>query len=173
MIDEITFALGRAHDSHVIAGKSVYALQRNQLNISLIAETLGAQYLFEASVQREGDQVRIPVNLVEREEERTVWLERFDDRLDDLFDLQDRIAAKVAGRILPSLRSAEIAHASTTPPENRSAYELFLTELHQMWSQQEDSNARALEIFDRSLAISEDYGAALAFKAWALALHSS
>ncbi|MDU8913955.1 hypothetical protein, partial [Aestuariicoccus sp. MJ-SS9] len=134
---------------------------------------LSVDYVVEGSVQRVGERVRISVKLAERDEGRTVWSERFNDRLDDLFDLQDRIAASVAGRILPSLRSAEIARARTTPPQNRSAYELFLTALPQMWSHQEDSNARALQLFDRALAISDDYGPALAFKAWALAQQSS
>lgn len=173
VVEEITSALGRIQDFHVIARQSVFALQRDQLNIPQIAETLGVEYVVEGSVQRAGDRVRISVNLVEGKEGRTVWSERFNDRLDDLFDLQDRIAGNVAGRILPSLRSAEIARASTTPPENRSAYEVFLTALPQMWSHQEGSNARALQIFDRSLALSADYGPALAFKAWALAQQSS
>lgn len=173
VVEEITSALGRVREFHVIARQSVFALHKDQLSVPQIAEILGVDYVVEGSVQRVGDRVRISVKLAEVQEGRAVWSERFNDRLDDLFDLQDRISGSVAGRILPSLRSAEIARARTTPPENRSAYELFLTALPQMWSHQEDSNARALELFDRALAISDDYGPALAFKAWALAQQSS
>ena len=104
--------------------------------------------------------------LVDGNAGRTLWSERFDDRLDDLFDLQDRIAAKVAGQISPNLRTAEIARARTSPPEDRTAYDLTLTALPHFWAHKREDNLSAINILDRAIACDPDYPLALALKAW-------
>lgn len=168
VVEEITGALGRVHEFHVIARQSAIAIIGEHLDVPQVAERLGVDYVVEGTVRRADDRVRISVQLVEGRDGRTIWTERFDDRLDDLFALQDRVAGQVAGQILPSLRNAEIARARTTPPESRNAYELFLTGLPHMWAHQRKSNARAIDLFDRALSIAPDYGPALAHKAWRL-----
>ncbi|PWE48554.1 hypothetical protein DEM26_17285 [Thioclava sp. NG1] len=173
VVEEITGALGRVHEFHVIARQSAIAIIGEHLDVPQVAERLGVDYVVEGTVRRADDRVRISVQLVEGRDGRTIWTERFDDRLDDLFALQDRVAGQVAGQILPSLRNAEIARARTTPPESRNAYELFLTGLPHMWAHQRKSNARAIDLFDRALSIAPDYGPALAHKAWALAQQCS
>ena len=55
-----------------------------------------------------------------------VWADRFDGRLDDIFDLQDQITASVVGAIEPKLRRAEIERAQRKPTESLHAYDLFL-----------------------------------------------
>lgn len=168
IVEEITGALSRVHDFHVIARQSAFALRGAALDPNEAADRLGADYLIEGTVRRAGDRVRIAVQLVSGRDARTLWSERFDDRMDDLFDLQDRIAAQVAGQIMPNIRTAEIARARTQPPESRSAYELVLTALPHFWAHERTENARALKLLDMALATAPDYGPALAYKAWAL-----
>ncbi len=166
VVEEITSALSHVHDFHVIARQSAYALRGHRLEVPAIGARLGIDYAVEGSVRRAGDRVRIAVQLVETCDGRTLWSERFDDRLDDLFDLQDRIAAQVAGQISPNLRTAEIARASNRPPEDRTAYELTLTALPQFWSHRREDNLKAIATLDRAIACDPDYPLALALKAW-------
>ena len=126
VVEEITGALSRVHEFDVIARQSAFALQGEALDVPQAAARLGAQYIVEGTVRRAGDRVRIAAQLVNGADGHTLWSERFDDRLDDLFDLQDRIASQVAGQISPSLRNAEIARATGRAPQNRSAYDLLL-----------------------------------------------
>ncbi|MEJ6502608.1 MAG: hypothetical protein QNL54_14095, partial [Rhodobacterales bacterium] len=127
VVEEITGALSRVRDFHVIARQSAFALQDMRITIPEIAAKLGVQYLVEGTVRRSGDKVRITAQLVHGADGRTLWSERFDDRLDDLFDLQDRVAAKIPGQISPSLREAEIRRATAIPPDQQTAYSLSLT----------------------------------------------
>ncbi|MGB7263093.1 MAG: hypothetical protein WBC68_13570 [Albidovulum sp.] len=166
IVEELTGALSRVHEFHVIARQSAFALRDERLSLPEIAARLGTDYLVEGSVRRVDARVRIAVQLVDGKDGRTLWSERFDDRIDDLFDLQDRIASQVAGRISPSLRAAEIARADIRPPESRSAYELVLSALPHFWSHQKDGNARALALFNAALVQDPNYGVALAMKAW-------
>lgn len=169
VVEEITGALGRVHDFHVIARQSTFALKDEALDAREVSERLGATYLVEGTVRRSGDRVRIAVTLVNGSDGRALWAERFDDQLDDLFDLQDRVAAKVAGQISPSLRLAEIDRARSTPPKDRSAYELVLSAMPYFWAHRNEDNLAAIELFDAALKRDPDYGLALAMKAWGLA----
>ena len=169
VVEEITGALSRVHDFHVIARQSTFALKDEALDAREVSERLGATYLVEGTVRRSGDRVRIAVALVNGSDGRALWSERFDDQLDDLFDLQDRVSAKVAGQISPSLRLAEVDRARSTPPKDRSAYELVLSAMPYFWAHRNEDNLAAIELFDAALKRDSDYGLALAMKAWGLA----
>lgn len=166
VVEEITAALSRADEFDVIARQSAFALRGEQIDIPTAAARLGAEYLVEGSVRRSGERVRIAVQLVAGADGRTLWSERFDDRMDDLFDLQDRIAAQVAGQVSPSLRQAEIIRARGHPPENRTAYELILTALPQFWTLRREGNLQALSLLAQALERDPDLVPALALKAW-------
>ncbi|PRY21465.1 TolB-like protein [Aliiruegeria haliotis] len=166
VVEEITGALSRVQAFHVIARQSAFALRGQVLSAPETAEALGTDYLLEGSVRRSGLRVRISVQLVRGHDGYTLWSERFDDRLDDLFDLQDRIATQVAGHLAPNLRTAEILRAGHTPPESRSAYELLLTALPHFWVHDPAENDRAIAMLDAALAKAPDFGAALAQRAW-------
>lgn len=166
IVEEITGTLSRVHDFHVIARQSAYALRGGGLDAPAASRQLGAQYLIEGSVRRSGERVRIAVQLVNGADGHLLWSERFDDRIDDLFELQDRIAAKVAGQISPSLRMAEIVRARSTPPADRSAYELVLSALPHFWAHRKEDNARAIALLADALTRDPDAAWALAMKAW-------
>ena len=169
VVEEITGALSRVREFDVIARQSAFALRDARPDIPQVAAQLGVDYIVEGSVRRAGERVRIATQLVRGKDGHMLWSEHFDDRLDDLFDLQDRIAAAVAGQIAPSLRAAEIARARTTPPADRTAYELLLTALPHFWAHRKDENARAIALLDAALQRAPDYGPALAYRAWAQA----
>ncbi|MBT9385345.1 hypothetical protein KM176_15845 [Pseudooceanicola sp. CBS1P-1] len=166
IVEEITAALSRSRDFDVIARQSTVMLRASPLPVPEIAARLGASYLLQGAVRRSGDRVRISVQLVGGRDGRTRWSGRFDDRLDDLMDLQDRIAAHVAGQLSPNLRAAEILRARRTAPEDRSSYELVLTALPHFWVHDPQENRRALVLLDRAVARDPEAAHALAMKAW-------
>lgn len=173
IVEEITNALSRVHEFHVIARQSVFALRGAGLPAPELAARLGCEYLVQGTVQRSGNRLRLSVQLIGGRDGRQLWSARFDDHVDDLFDLQDRIAAQVAGQLSPSLRRAEIARAETLPDAHRSAYSLTLSALPHFWAHHRDENLRAIKILDEALVQAPDYGPAWAYKSWALAQMSS
>lgn len=169
VVDEITGALSKVHDFHVIARQSSYALRGERIGVPEIADRLGVSYVVEGSVRRAGNRVRISIQLVDGSDGRMLWSERFDDQIDDIFDLQDRVAQKVAGRLSPSLRSVEIERARTHPPADRTAYELVLSAMPHFWTHSRIENAKAVALFDAALERDPNYALALSMKAWGLA----
>jgi TolB-like protein len=164
--EEVTGALSRVRDFDVVARQSAYALLGQAISLPEAAKRLGADYLLQGSVRRAGERVRITVQLVRGLDGHLLWSERFDDRIDDLFDLQDRIAAQVAGQVSPSLRAAEIVRAGNKPPVDRTAYDLMLTAYPHFWSLRREDNARAAALLDRALERDLDYVPATALRAW-------
>jgi len=168
IVEEITCALSRARDFHVIARQSTAALGGATMEVAEAAARLGADYLVQGSVRRALDRVRIAVRLVRGHDAHTLWSERFDDRIDDLFDLQDRIAMQVAGQISPNVRNAEIERARAMPPQNRSAYDLVLLAYPRFWTLRPDDNLEAERLVSMALNHAAEYAPALALKAWIL-----
>ena len=166
VVEEITGALSRSRDFDVIARQSTYALRGQAIAVPEASKLLGAGYLLEGSVRRAGGRVRIAAQLLRGEDGHMLWSERFDDQLDDLFDLQDRIAAQVAGQVSPSLRAAEIVRASQTAPGDRTAYELMLTAYPLFWSLRRDDNMQAGALLDRALERDPGYIPAMALRSW-------
>ncbi len=166
VVEEITGALSRSRDFNVIARQSAYALRGQVKAVPEAAAMLGADYLLQGTVRRAGDRIRITTQLVRGSDGHLLWSERFDDRMDDLFDLQDRIAAQVAGQVSPNLRAAEIARAGQRAPDDRTAYELMLTAYPLFWSLRQEDNVQAGSLLDRALARDPDYAQAMALRAW-------
>jgi adenylate cyclase len=84
------------------------------------------RYVLEGSVRKGGNRVRITAQLVETESGVHLWADRFDGSLEDVFDLQDKVATRVAGVIEPALRAAEINRAARRPTHDPTAYDLYL-----------------------------------------------
>lgn len=151
IVEEITCDLSRSRDFHVIARQSAAALGDPSMDVAEAAARLGADYPVQGSVRRAGDHVRIAVRLVRGNDAHTLWSERFDDRIDDLFDLQDRIAMQVAGQTSPNVRNAEIERARATSPQNRLAYDLVLLACPPFWTLRPDDNLEAERLVSMAL----------------------
>ncbi len=168
IVDEITAALSRVQEFSVIARQSAFALRDRKPDIASAAAILGADYLVEGTVNRSGERLRIGVNLVDATG-RSLWSARYDDKLDDLFDLQDRIAAQVAGQLPVNLRSAEISRIGNGAAPTDPVRALVLRALPHLWIHKRDENAQAIALLTRALDLNPDHVPALAYKAWALA----
>jgi len=90
--------------------------------------------------------------------------------LDDIFELQDEIAASVAGAIEPKLRQSEIERARRKPTERLDAYDLYLRALAGVHSLTESGLDEALVFLCRALSIDPSYAPAAAMIGWCRAV---
>jgi tetratricopeptide (TPR) repeat protein len=84
------------------------------------------RYVLEGSVRKAGGRIRITGQLIDASSGGHLWAERFEGGLDDIFDLQDRVTARVVGAIAPKVEQAEIQRAQRKPTESLDAYDYFL-----------------------------------------------
>ena len=168
VVEEITATLSRVKDFFVIARNSAFAYKgRAGIDVRQVGKDLGVRYVVEGSVRRVGERVRITAQLVETDTGAHIWSNKVDGAVADLFDLQDRMAAEVAGAIQPSIRRAEIERARKKRPDMLAAYDLVMRALPHLWAHSPEDNAEAITSLERALALDPDYGLAAGLAAWA------
>jgi len=162
MVEEITTAIARLPWLFVIARNSAFTYKGKPVNVKQVAQELGVRYVLEGSVRKAGNRVRITGQLIDTTTGAHIWADRFDGALDDIFELQDRVASSVAGTIEPKLRQSEIERASRKPTANLTAYDLYLRALARSYRYTDEGLAEAVVLARQALAIDPSYAPAAA-----------
>jgi TolB-like protein len=126
IVTEIIAALSRVSGFFVISSTSSFTYKGRAVDLAQVGRELGVRYVVEGSIQQAGDRLRIFTQLVEAVSGHTIWQNRFDGQVSEIFDLQDQIAEEVAGALEPKLIWAEAARTRTKPTDSLSAYESVL-----------------------------------------------
>jgi TolB-like protein len=165
MVEEIITALSRIHWLFVIARNSTFTYKGRHVDVKDVGRELGVRYALEGSVRKAGTQVRITGQLIDVMTGTHLWADRFDGSLEDVFDLQDKIAIGIAGVIEPALQAAEMRRSAARPTPDLSAYDLYLRALAAFFPTTKDRVIKALGLLEQAIAIDRHYGPALAWAA--------
>jgi len=160
---DITIALGRVPWLLVIAGCSV-ASGRQHASIQEIDHGLNVRYVLRGSVRRSGSRIRIVVQMLESASRRQIWCDRFEGDVDNIFDIQDRVAMQAAAVIAPKLHLLEVERAQRKPTNSLGAYDLYLRAVPRFRKSAAD-NQEALHLLRQAIALDPSYGAAYALAA--------
>ena len=165
MVEEIITALSRIRWLFVIARNSSFTYKRKSVDVKQVGRQLGVRYVLEGSVRKGGNRVRITAQLIEAETGAHLWADRFDGSLEDVFDLQDKVAISVAGIIEPALQAAEVRRSSARPTNDLTAYDLYLRALATFYPITKERLLDALELLEQAIAIDRHCGQALSLAA--------
>lgn len=166
MVEELITGLARIRWLTVIARNSAFIAQRQTSDGAAAAAALGVRYVVEGSVRRAADRIRIATQLLDADTGRTLWAERFDGGLEDVFELQDRIASGVVTAIEPTVRKAEIERAKRKRPDDLGAYDHYLRAVSYMYENTPEGRSAALEQVAAALVIDPAYAEAHGVAAW-------
>jgi TolB-like protein/tetratricopeptide (TPR) repeat protein len=171
LVEEITYALSRVRDFCVIARQSAFAYKGRLVDAREVKKDLGASYVVEGTVRRNGDRLRISVTMVDAETCSQLWSERYDGVVSNVFEFQDHIAAQVAGTMQPAVRHRQLDLGRRKPPNNLAAYDCVLRgiSLHDHGHATAEEAKEAVAWFDRALELDPNYARALAWRACAAA----
>jgi tetratricopeptide (TPR) repeat protein len=121
------------------------------------------RYVFEGSVRKAANRVRVTGQLVDTTTGAHLWADRFDGGLGDVFDLQDRVTESVVGAIAPAVEKAEIERAKRKPTECLDAYAIYLRGLARFYQfAGRQVNDEALRLFNSAIEIDPDFASAYA-----------
>jgi TolB-like protein len=168
MVEEIITALSRIRWLFVIARNSTFTYKGQTVDVKQVGRELGVRYVLEGSVRKAGTRVRITGQLIDALTGTHLWADRFDGSLEDIFELQDKVAVSVAGVIEPALQAAEIRRSAERPTSDLTAYDLYLRALALVFPVTKDRLFEALGLLDQAVAIDPHYGPALS---WAAICH--
>src|SRR5262249_589918 len=123
------------------------------------------RYVLEGSVRKAGSRVRITGQLIDVATAAHLWADRFEGKLEDIFDLQDQVTASVVGAIAPMLDQAEMERAKRKPTENLDAYDYLLRGMALIHKWTRETNEEALRLFHRAIELDPSFALAHAMAA--------
>jgi TolB-like protein/class 3 adenylate cyclase len=165
MVEEIITALSRIRWLFVIARNSSFSYKGQSPDVKQVGRELGVRYILEGSVRKGGNRVRITAQLIEAATGTHLWADRFDGSLEDVFDLQDKVAISIAGVIEPALQVAETRRSAERPTNDLTAYDLYLRARPIFLSSGKQGIIAALELLEQAIARDPNYGPALGLAA--------
>jgi TolB-like protein/class 3 adenylate cyclase len=161
MVEEIITALSRIKWLFVIDRNSSFTYKGQAVGVKQVGRELGVRYVVEGSVRKGSNRVRITAQLIDAVTGTHLWADRFDGSLEDVFDLQDKVASSVAGVIEPALQAAETARSAGRPTNDLTAYDLNLR-ARAMVLPSARQIPEALRLMEQAIARDPRYGPALA-----------
>jgi len=168
MVEEIITALSRIKWLFVIARNSSFTYKGQPVDVTRVGRELGVRYVLEGSVRKGGNQVRITAQLIDAANGAHLWAGRFDGSLENVFELQDKVALNVAGVIEPTLQAAEIRRSGARPTNDLAAYDLYLRAIGPIRSGERDKERylQGLDLLGEAIKRDPRYGPALASAAF-------
>jgi adenylate cyclase len=160
--DDLTTYVSQIPNSFVIAHNTASTFKDKAVDVGAIARELNVRYAVEGSVRRNGDQVRVNVQLIEAKSGAHVWADRFEYPVTDLGALQDQITARLANELGVELVNVEAARSPVGRDKSVDAVDLRLkgwATLNRGYTR--DNIQEAIRFFDQALAIDPDDRGAL------------
>jgi len=159
--DELINALTKVEGLRIASRTSVFALKGKPQDIRAIGALLGVSAVLEGTVRKSGDRLRITVQLAAADDGRTLWSERYDRLLDDVFAVHDEISRTIVSTLRTTFLADIADPTSQRYTDNVQAYSLYLKGRF-CWNKRSQEGVReAIAYFEQ--AIAHDPGYTLAY----------
>jgi TolB-like protein/class 3 adenylate cyclase/Flp pilus assembly protein TadD len=119
--EDLITDLSRISGAFVIARNTSFTFKGRPVDVKRVAQDLNVRYLLEGSVQRQGPEVRVTVQLIDGETGAHVWSDLFDRTVDSVFALQNDVTGRLARTLNVELLEAESRRAQRGKPSNLDA----------------------------------------------------
>lgn len=163
LTEELITSLNQVEGLEAPSRRSVMRFRDSGERVPRIAQQLGVAHVLEGSVRRDGDTLRLALNLWDRRE-RQVWSNRYALPYARLLDVQRQVAEDVAAALRRKVSSESQARLSDRPTESVPAYALYLKGREHMYREQgrQVGTDSAVNLFRLALALDPGYGLAYA-----------
>ena len=156
--EEILNALTHVDGIQVTARTSSFSFKGKNEDIRQIGAKLGVANVLEGTVRWSGKKVRINVQLINTIDGYHLWSEVYDRELEDIFEVQDEIAAKIVGRLKENFAITEKKESIVKPPtENLEAYNLYLKGKYYWNKSNPEDIMRAVKTFEEAIKLDPNF----------------
>jgi non-specific serine/threonine protein kinase len=160
LTDDLIVDLNRVTGVHVASREDVRAYRDRPVPARTLARELRVDYVLTGSVRRAGNRARISAQLVRASDGTTLWAERFDRTLDDLFAVQSEVSTRIVEALEVALRPGEREMLDRAPTRSAEAYTLYLQARHLLDGRSREDNLRAGELLERALLLDPEFALA-------------
>ena len=169
--EDLISALSRYRKLLVVSGNASFAYRDKASSPKEIGRELGVRYILEGSVRKLGPKMRLSTSLISANRENTVWSNKFDTTIEEIFDIQDELVETIVSTIVGRVEADATQQLSTSRPENLAAYDLVLQglEYHRRSGVAGENARKAYDLFEKAIEIEPGYARAHAWRACSLA----
>ena len=160
--EELLNLLAQIPELRVISRSSSFSFKGKGIAIPEVAKQLNVAHVLEGSVRKAGNRVRITAQLIDARSDTHLWSETYDRDLDDIFALQDEIAAMISDSLKVKLALVDGKAVSPTAIKaaNADAYDAYLRGRELIHNRDKESLQDAVRFLERSLSLDDDYAPA-------------
>lgn len=155
--EDIVTELSKITQLKIFPRSEILAFRDKQVTAQQVSQKLGAAYVLEGSIRRAGNRVRITAQLVETVTRRSIWAERYDRMLEDVFAIQEEIARSLAQALRIALTPQEEKNIARKPTENPQAYDFYLR--GKSYTRRENLDY-ALQMFEQAIQLDPNFALA-------------
>ena len=159
MTEDIITELSKIAQLQVFPRSEMLAFRDKQTVAPQVGQQLGANFILEGTIRRSGNRLRITAQLVESSTRHSVWAERYDRQLEDVFAIQDEIARSIAQALRITLSPQEEKIIGIKPTENTQAYDFYLR--GRSYTRRENMDY-ALQMFEQAIQLDGNFALAYA-----------
>jgi non-specific serine/threonine protein kinase len=155
--EDIVTEISKIGQLDIFPRSEMLAFRDKPVTAQQVSQQLGAAYVLEGSIRRSGNRVRITVQLVEASTRHSVWAERYDRQLEDVFAIQEEIARSIAQALRITLTPQEEKTIARRPTEDPQAYDFYLRGRN--YTRRENIEY-ALQMFDQAIQLDPNFALA-------------
>jgi non-specific serine/threonine protein kinase len=160
--EDIITELSKIKGLNIFSRPTVLAWRDKPVTPAQIGQQLNAAYVLAGSLRRAGNRLRINTQLVDTHTDFPLWSERYDRQMEDVFEVQDEIARKIAEALRVTLSPQEEAALAAKPTENLQAYDLYLRGKSYARRLTRQDFEFALQMFENAVALDPSFALAYA-----------
>jgi TolB-like protein/Tfp pilus assembly protein PilF len=153
LTEEIITNLAHIKDLLVISRSSAMTFKGTGKTIPEIASAVNVSYVLEGSVRKAGNKLRITAQLIDAVNDIHIWAERYDGIIDDIFDIQEKVAENISKELKLKISDDERSHLMSRPFGDALAFEYYLRAKREISSFTEQSVNRAIDYLEKALKI--------------------
>jgi len=157
LAEELLTILSQIKELKVAGRTSSFSFKNKNADLTTIGKALNVENILEGSIQRSGNRVRITVQLINAADGFHIWSQRYDNEMDDIFDLQDNICSMISEHLKVTLLQDHSPAINKRSTKNSEAYELFLKGDFYSRKYSEEGFKKANEFLKKAVEIDPEY----------------
>ena len=166
LTEDIITELARFSSLSVIARNSTFVYRDRAVNLVEVGRELGAHYILEGSVRKAGERIRLTAQLIDADDGRHVWADRYDRVLEDIFEIQDELVHAIVAVLPGKIEATQRKRALRKPAESMAAYDHYLKALEHERSYDRESIVRGRQALEKAVALDPGFARAHALLAY-------
>jgi len=155
--EDIVTEISKIGQLDIFPRSEMLAFRDKPVTAQQVSQQLGAAYVLEGSIRRSGNRVRITAQLVEASTRHSVWAERYDRQLEDVFAIQEEIARSIAQALRITMTPQEEKTIAIRPTEDAQAYDFYLRGRNYL---RRENLEYALQMFEQAIQLDSNFAQA-------------